>query len=92
VGTLVLAAKGATRIDVTWFGKAGTLCHMVAVPLWLAADCPDLSWQDLAGFLAWGFSLPGFALGYYAAAQYVPLGRRALAEGRAARSAVGSTP
>jgi cardiolipin synthase len=91
VATLVLAALGAARIDVTWFGKAGTLCNMFAVPLWLAYDCDDLSWQSLAGFLAFGFSLPGLALGYYAAALYVPLARTALAEGRAAGSGVGST-
>jgi cardiolipin synthase len=89
--TLALAALGAARIDVTWFGKAATLCNMVAVPLWLAYDCPDLGWQSLAGFLAFGFSLPGLALGYYALALYVPLARRALAEGRAARGGVGST-
>ena len=90
VATLVLAALGATRIDVTWFGKAGTLCNMVAVPLWLGYDCDDLSWQSLAGFLAVGFSLPGLVLGYYAAALYVPIARRALAEGRADRAGVGS--
>ena len=94
VGTLVLAALGASRIDVTWWGKAGTLCNMVAVPLWLGYDCNDLSWQSLAGFLAYGFSFPGIAFSWYAAALYVPLGRRALAEGRAARreGRVGSTP
>jgi len=91
IATLALAAMGATRIDVTWFGKAGTLCNMVAVPLWLAYDCPDLGWQSLAGFLAFGFSLPGLALSYYAAALYVPLARRALAEGRGAKGRVGST-
>jgi cardiolipin synthase len=94
IGTLALAAMGATRIDVTWFGKAGTLCNMFAVPLWLAYDCPDLGWQPLAGFLAWGFSLPGLALSWYAAVLYVPLARRALDEGRSAgqRAGVGSTP
>jgi hypothetical protein len=55
------------------------------VPLWLGYDCPDLGWQSLAGFLAYGFSVPGIALGWYAAALYVPLGRKALAEGRTAR-------
>lgn len=94
VGTLALAAAGARRIDVTWYGKAGTLCHMFAVPLWLAYDSPDLSWQSFAGFGAWGFSIPGVLLSWYAAALYVPLARRALAEGRAARETprVGSSP
>jgi cardiolipin synthase len=93
IGTVALAALGAARIDVTWFGKAGTLCNMVAVPLWLAADCPDLSWHSLAGVLAWGFSIPGLGLSWYAAVLYVPMARRALAEGRASRDEprVGST-
>lgn len=93
-GTLALAALGAARIDVTWFGKAGTLCNMFAVPLWLAHDSPDLGWQPLAGLLAWGFSIPGLVLGWYAAALYVPLARKALAEGRrrGQHPAVGSAP
>jgi cardiolipin synthase len=94
VGTLVLAAMGASRIDVTWYGKAGTLCNMFAVPLWLAADCPDLSWHELAEVLAYGSSIPGLLLSWYAALLYVPLARRALAAGRAAReeARVGSGP
>ena len=34
--TLILAALGARRIDVTWFGKAGTFFLMMAFPLFLA--------------------------------------------------------
>jgi len=94
IGTLGLAALGARRVDVTWFGKAGTLCNMVAVPLWLGYDCDDLSWQALAGPLAYFFSVPGLLLSWYAAALYVPIARRALAEGRDARDRrrVGSMP
>src|SRR4051794_27310564 len=36
VATVVLAALGARRIDVTWFGKAGTFGLMFAFPLFLA--------------------------------------------------------
>ena len=36
--TLVLAALGARRIDVTWFGKAGTFGLMIAFPLFLAHE------------------------------------------------------
>ncbi|MGI8663636.1 MAG: CDP-alcohol phosphatidyltransferase family protein [Acidimicrobiales bacterium] len=90
VATVALAALGAKRIDVTWFGKAATLANMVAVPLWLAYDCDDLSWQPLAGFLAYGFAIPGLVLGYYAAALYVPIARAALAEGRSARARLDS--
>jgi len=81
--TLILAAMGARRIDVTWWGKAGTFALLVAYPLFLGSHADDLGWEDLAGFLAWCFAIPGLILSYIAAAGYIPLARRALAEGRA---------
>jgi cardiolipin synthase (CMP-forming) len=78
VATLVLAAKGAGRIDVTWWGKAGTLCLMVSFPLFLASES-SLEWPQ---WVAWGWGLLGVAFSYYSAWLYVPLARRALAEGR----------
>lgn len=83
VGVLVLAALGARRIDVTWYGKAGTFAMMFAFPLFLASN-PDggAPWHDLARPLAWMFAIPGLVLGWYAAALYIPLARQALAEGR----------
>ena len=86
VATLALAALGARRIDVTWFGKAGTFGMMVAFPLFLASHS-TLGWADTAGFLAWVAAIPGLLLGYWALITYVPLARAALAEGR-----VRSTP
>jgi cardiolipin synthase len=86
VGVLVLAALGATRIDVTWVGKAGTFGLMFAFPLFLGSHS-TLSYDDLLGALAWVAAIPGLVLGYYAAFTYVPLGRAALAEGRAAKAA-----
>jgi cardiolipin synthase (CMP-forming) len=83
--TLVLAALGARRIDVTWFGKAGTFGLMIAFPLFLASHS-DLSWADTAGVLAWIAGIPGLALSLYAAVLYVPIARRALREGRAVPS------
>jgi cardiolipin synthase len=88
--TLLLAAFGARRIDVTWFGKAGTFGLMMAFPLFLASHS-DLSWADTAGVLAWLTGIPGLVLSLYAAVLYVPLARRALAEGRAERGAAPST-
>jgi cardiolipin synthase len=87
--TLVLAALGARRIDVTWFGKAGTFGLMMAFPLFLASHS-DLSWADTAGVLAWLTGIPGLVLSLYAAALYVPLARTALAEGRADQRAAGT--
>jgi len=81
--TLVLAALGARRIDVTWFGKAGTFGLLCAYPLFLGSHADDLGWEDLAGVLAWVCAIPGLVFSYVAAAGYVPLARRALAEGRA---------
>lgn len=83
LATLTLAALGAKRIDVIWFGKAGTLLLMVAFPSFLGSHS-TLSYADALGFLAWLTAIPGLVLGYVAAALYVPRGRRALVEGRAA--------
>jgi cardiolipin synthase len=85
--TLVLAAFGARRIDVTWYGKAGTLGLMMALPLFLAADS-TVGWADIAEVLAWICAVPGLALGLYSLVLYVPLAIEALNEGRAARTGV----
>lgn len=79
---VLLALLGARRIDVTWFGKAGTFAMMVAFPMFLGSTS-TLGWRDTAKVIAYVFALPGLALGWYAAARYVPLARRALREGRA---------
>jgi cardiolipin synthase len=84
VATLMLAALGARRIDVTWFGKAGTFGLMFAFPFFLFASS---TWghADLARIVAWGSGIPALCLSYDAAVLYVPIGLRALHEGRAAR-------
>ena len=86
IAVLVLAALGARRIDVTWWGKAGTFCLMVAFPLFLAG-ASTVGVADLCTLIAWGFGIPGLALSYYAAFLYIPLGLTALRDGRAARRA-----
>jgi cardiolipin synthase len=82
VAVMALAAMGARRIDVQWVGKAGTLCLMVAFPLFMVGNSPDASWQRIGEVSGWCFALPGLILSWYAAATYVPIARRALAEGR----------
>jgi cardiolipin synthase len=82
---VVLAALGARRIDVTWYGKAGTFGLMFAIPLFLASES-TVGWRDTAEVLAWICAVPGLVFAYIAAAQYVPIAREALREGR-----VGST-
>jgi cardiolipin synthase len=86
VAVVVLAVLGARRIDVTWSGKAGTFGQMVAYPLFLTANA-DVNWSDIARVIAWIVIVPSLLLAYKAAAEYVPLARRALREGR-----VGSVP
>ncbi len=89
IGTLSLAAMGATRIDVTWFGKAATFALMGAFPAFLVG-ASDAATADFFRGLAWVVGIPGLALAYWSALLYVPLGRKALAEGRASRES-GST-
>jgi cardiolipin synthase len=80
----VLAVLGAKRIDVTWFGKAGTLFLMFAFPLFLLGNS-TAGVADAAEVAAWLCAVPGLAFGYYALAQYVPLGLEALRDGREGR-------
>ncbi|HEX3540687.1 MAG TPA: CDP-alcohol phosphatidyltransferase family protein [Acidimicrobiales bacterium] len=89
---LALAAGGARRIDVQWAGKAGTFGLMLAFPLFLVAHS-TANWRHVAMPLAWICAIPAVCFGWYSAVTYVPLARRALAEGRAARTAgVAVTP
>jgi cardiolipin synthase len=86
---LVLAALGAKRIDVTWFGKAGTFGLMVAFPLFLTGHS-SANWHHLASNLAWVAAIPGMLLGMWSLVLYVPIAREALSTGRAARTEVGA--
>ena len=82
--TIGLALAGARRIDVTWFGKAGTFGLMMAFPLFLASHSA-LGWPT---WFAWLTGIPGIILSYVAMAMYVPLGLTALRQGRADRAAL----
>ena len=84
--TLTLAAMGAARIDVTWFGKAGAFGLMMSVPFFLGGHS-DLSWAHTSQVLAWVTGIPALLLAWWSVVLYVPLARRALREGRAARLA-----
>lgn len=85
--TLVLAGLGARRIDVTRAGKTGTFLLMFAFPAFIAG-ASTFWWAPIGRSLAWLFVVPGLFFSYCAAFLYVPIGRRALAEGRAARTHV----
>ncbi len=92
VSVLALAALGARRIDVTWYGKAGTLLVMIAFPLFLLGNADQGAWSTFGTWMGWACVVPGLVLGYLALAQYVPLGLEALREGRAARAAAHDVP
>lgn len=83
--TVVLGLLGARRVDVTWWGKAGTFALMVTFPLFLASES-TIGWAELARSLAWLIGGPGLVFSYIAWAMYVPLGLMALRDGRADRA------
>jgi cardiolipin synthase len=78
---LVLAALGAARIDVSWFGKAGTFGLMCDFPLFLLAHGPG-GWTHAVEVAAWVIVVPALAFSLYAMITYVPRARQALAAGR----------
>ena len=80
LATIALAALGARRIDVTWFGKAGTFCNLFAFPFFLAGGDEQLGWRETATTLGWVFAVPGILLSWYALALYVPIALQALRE------------
>lgn len=88
IAVLVLGLLGASRIDVTWFGKAGTFALMCAFP-WLLYGDSSGPGADLVRYAGYVVGALGVALSYYAAFLYVPMARRALREGRAERAALG---
>jgi cardiolipin synthase len=83
--TLALAVLGARRIDVTWYGKAGTFALMFTFPLFVGGTS-TVFYADALTVLAWVTGIPGLVLSYWAAVLYVPIALRALREGRAARA------
>lgn len=78
---LVLGMLGARRIDVTWWGKAGTFALYFAFPMWLGGKS-TLSYAPFLDAAAWFFAIPGLLAGWYSVLLYVGLARRALAAGR----------
>jgi len=79
LGTVVVAALGGRRIDVSLLGKAGTLLTYVAYPLFLAGDA-ELGARAVWRGVAWACVIPGVVLSWWALGTYVPAARRALRE------------
>jgi cardiolipin synthase len=83
VAAVGLALAGASRIDVTLIGKAGTFGLMCAFPLFLTGHS-TVGWHHAALLLAWTAAIIGLVVGWVSVVFYIPLARAALAEGRAA--------
>jgi cardiolipin synthase len=90
--TLVLAALGATRINVLWWGKVSTFALMTTFPLFLltsnAHHAPLATWQHDARIGCWIIGAFGLSLSWIVLFGYVRPALRALRSGRAARGIV----
>lgn len=87
--TLVLAALGAVRINVLWWGKVSTFALMTSFPLFLLTTNPHhallMSWQHGARDFCWVIAIMGLTLSWIVLAGYVKPALRALRTGRQAR-------
>lgn len=89
--TLALAALGARRIDVLWWGKVSTFALMTVYPAFLLFSNPHhaplATWQADGRAATYVIGVLGLALAWVVAAGYVGPARSALREGREARAA-----
>jgi cardiolipin synthase len=76
------------RFDVTYWGKLATFLLMFAIPGFMLGDADSGSFGQ-RGFLiaSWILVIPGLALSYWTAIQYVPKIRAGIAAGRAKHGA-----
>ncbi len=88
---LVLAALGASRIDVHWVGKAGTFGLMFAYPAFLLGH-GAAPWQGGIRDVGWVAGVTGLLLAWTALGSYLTPARRALFEGRAGRQGRADRP
>ncbi len=87
--TLALAALGAARIDVLWWGKVSTFALMFTFPGFLLTTNPHhaalAAWQHDARDVLWVIGIMGLSLSWVVLFAYLGPARRALRAGRAAR-------
>ena len=84
MAALFLAAFGARKIEVTWWGKTGTFLLMFAFPFFLAGES-DVFIASIFANGAWVCALVGLPIHYWSGLTYVPAAREALRQGRAGR-------
>ena len=87
--TLVLAALGAARINVLWWGKVSTFALMTTFPLFLLTTNPHhaplQTWQHDARDACWVIGILGLTLSWIVLFGYVKPALQALRDGRRAR-------
>lgn len=87
--TLTLAALGAARINVLWWGKVSTFALMTTFPLFLLASndhhAPLATWQRDGRAICWVIGVMGLALAWLVLAGYVRPALDALRTGRRGR-------
>jgi cardiolipin synthase len=87
--TVVLAALGAARIDVLWWGKVSTFALMTCYPLFLLTTNDHRTalapWQHDVRDATWVVAVAGLALAWVVLFGYVRPALRALRTGREAR-------
>ena len=87
--TVVLAALGAARIDVLWWGKVSTFALMTTFPAFLLTCNPDgaplQTWQTLLRYATWVVGIFGLTLSWVVLVGYVRPALAALRAGRQGR-------
>ena len=66
----LLRRRGSDPLPVHYLGKAATFCLLYAFPLLLLADRTG-TWADIAGPIAWAFTIWGTGLYLWAGALYL---------------------
>ena len=87
--TVTLAALGAARIDVLWWGKVSTFALMTTFPLFLLTSNPNAAplatWQEVLRAGCWVVGVAGLTLSWIVLFAYVRPAMAALRAGRRAR-------
>lgn len=87
--TIILAALGAARIDVLWWGKVSTFALMTTFPLFLLTTNPHGAplqpWQHDVRIACWVIGVTGLCLSWLVLLGYVRPALSALRTGRHAR-------
>lgn len=78
IGALVLAARVRGKLDVRYLGKVATLVLYFAIPAFFVHAG---GWHDAWEWFAWSIGIPGLALYWFVALQYVADMRAALRDG-----------